>query len=575
MFIKQYFQWLRVCLNRLALYSSLLLAVGGLSHSQAHAQESFLDLVPAETPYFLDYKMVDQAIQMMPKTLPDMKMDLTLIDSASEKLMILFMQDFMKHYNQKTLAQLGLKDIQDFHIGIYGLGIWPVLTLAVEKQGLFTRWFVKTSKKAGLKLSQEGRSLKLSLAPEASLILSFVGKSWVTIALVPTELQKEMLPYLNGTKKPVNSIQDSGQITRWAKEISSAKEILMAVNVERIIKTLLGRGEGLNKSFAMVGDLISKAVPKSCVDDYLEFSKAIPYILGGFKMSSKGFGGVSLFKFSPELAKVTQGFLAESSYELKADGHLINLSLALNLKAIVAGMQQFMQAKIEKPFTCPNLLRSFNPQKLQMLLSQVMMVPPFAYDLIGVSVVVKEINPSPQAQVVINAKNVSNLLNIAKSFNPQFAQVKLPAVGAPPALLEGLPIPPNFKVMVQVYKNALGLSLGVGQSEDLQKTLKGKANLNPSLFKLSYNLGRFFKMFSNMIESTKKFKRKSQEAKYKMELEQAKLNGTKAPTPPKFDDDLDPIDMLQKSMSGMVSFKFNFDSRGFVVNSIMQPSAQP
>ena len=564
-------------LSRLAILFGILIFSNGLSLSTVLAKDTFLDLVPSETPYFMNYKMSQQTLKMVPKKLPEFQKDLSETDSAREKLLSLMLKDFIAHYNQKKLADIGLRDVKNFHFGVYGLGLWPVLNFAVKDQAKFTRWLVRNTKKAGVVVSKKGSSLNIEISSKASLILSYVSKSWINLALMPKQFAEEMLPYLNGTKKPKSNIVNSGQLASWAKEVSSSPELLSTINFERIIQSLLNHGQGFNKRFAWINDQIIKKVPQSCVSDYLELAKAIPYLISGNEQSETGkLKATFLLKLAPEIAQVTQTFSAQSAYTLKSKDYLMGLSYALNIKAIVSGLQQAFQARIQKPFTCPNLLKAgLNPQKLQMLTSQLMMVPPFIYDVVGLSVLVKEIMPNPRVQLVINAKNVSNLVNIVKSLNPRFAQIKIPAIGAPAEALQGLPIPPNYKVIAQTYQNALGLSLGDGESSDLKKSLSSKPVEKPEVVSLSYNLERFFKLIEEFLDNTLKLQRKVKKLSYKNALEQAKLNGTPLPSPPEFKDELNPLDLFAEAMKGSINMTVKFDSRGILIQSNMAGNTQP
>ena len=165
--------------------------------------------------------------------------------------------------------------------------------------------------KAGVIVSKKGSSLNIEISSKASLTLSYVSKSWINLALMPKQFAEEMLPYLNGTKKPKSNIVNSGQLTSWAKEVSSSPELLSTINFETIIQIFLNHGQGFNKRFAWVDDQIIKRVPQNCVPDYLELAKAIPYVISGIEQFESGKTKATfLLKLAPEIAQVTQTFSA-------------------------------------------------------------------------------------------------------------------------------------------------------------------------------------------------------------------------------------------------------------------------
>ena len=68
-----------------------------------------------------------------------------------------------------------------------------------------------------------------------------------------------------------------------------------------------------------------------------------------------------------------------------------------------------------------------------------MMIPPFLYDIQGVSFVLDKLQPIPSGAAIISAKNVMNLINIGRSMKPELAELGLPAVNAGPQVLKPPP----------------------------------------------------------------------------------------------------------------------------------------
>ena len=101
---------------------------------------------------------------------------------------------------------------------------------------------------------------------------------------------------------------------------------------------------------------MTMAVPASCIDDYLELAMAVPYLISSVgKPGTTDVKAKVLLRFAFEIAQVTQTFSVQSAHTLTSKDHLIQLSFSLNSKAIVDGLQKAFQAKIQKPFICPNL----------------------------------------------------------------------------------------------------------------------------------------------------------------------------------------------------------------------------
>ena len=65
------------------------------------------------------------------------------------------------------------------------------------------------------------------------------------------------------------------------------------------------------------------------------------------------------------------------------------------------------------------------------------------------------------------------------------------------------------------------------------------------------------------------------EANYKYDLEQAKLNGTPLFSPPKLEDEPNPLDSFGENVNGLVSIAFKFDARDLLIESSIGGSSKP
>ena len=541
--------------------------------TEARAKKGFLDFVPAETPYLINYKMSEKVVKLLPKEIEAPTETEIMKDKNSGMRMTgLLFRDLIINFNEASLPKLGLTELKDLQIGIHGLGIWPVLSLSVQNQSAFTKWIVRSAKKAGIKPKQEGKSLIIPIQFDSnfksSIAISFIGSYWVNFAIMPTVFTKKMLPYLNGQITPKSSIVTSKQLSTWAKEIGSSEHELSFIGFKRILQTLLGRGEGVNKQFSWIDNSITKGISKPCIDEYIEFSSAMPYLISGMNQNdqSGSYTGKTLLKLSNAVAKVTQSFMPKSLYLGSKDGSLGSFSFGLDIRKTIEGVQALLQHRIQNPFTCQHLIKvGLDSQKLQMMSSQLMMIPPFIYDVQGVSVNVYNVGKEKTGTVILSAKNVVNLLNIAKSMNPTFAKIKLPKVETGPQKLEGIPAPPGVNLMIQLEKNALGLSMGAEQTKILSTILKTDGEPNPSLYSMSYDLGRIMDTFLGYLKAAKSAQKTADEARYKMIVKAAKAEGKEPPPPPKSEDDKVPMEMLKSMNFGQTNISAHFTKEGLEV----------
>ena len=549
----------------------------------AQAEEHFLETVPAETSYLAYFELNQENAKLIPKTLPILSEEEAMRgQSDGSKMLNLIMRDLMIHYRDHSLSSLGLPPLSQFTVGVYGLGLWPVLSLTIAKQATFTQWIAKTAKRAGLTPKVEGSALVFHIADSkqpAELVIAFSSPHRVNVSFMPTLFKDKMLPYLTGKQKPAVSMQRAKMFKSWAREAQLSPTNAMFISLERIAKTLLGRGIGVNKAFPWINNQVVDAVPKSCVKEYLEMISHAPLLIMGrdVNQSANQYTGRAVWKFSKTLAEVTKAFMKESAYIIPNEDSLFSFSLNIDLKAIITALQSFIQTRIQTPYTCPHLSAISQPQKLQMFSSQMMMIPPFIFDVSGFSVSVSQLQPTPKGSVIINAKNIINLLNILKSMKPQASQIVIPKAGEGPQKLEGLPNPAPFDIMIELKKDALGLSVGPDHTQKVSTLLSSAPNAAPPLYAIQYNINLIIDSFKKYIQRVKETSKSATQAAYESQVELAKANGSEPPPPPAPEEDSTPefIQALTDINLGQSTMKMKFTAIGLESSFSIQVNAKP
>lgn len=552
--------------------------------SLATAREHFLDTVPEETPYLVYYEMTDDGFTQFSDTwrkIPLPSDDEILSRSVgAERLISLCMTDLLRAYQTGQVDQLGLPPWSEMKVGAYGLGFWPVVSLAVRDQKRAMKWIVKKAKQAGMKLTQKGNQLQISDKQHVPVKLWVTprGADWMNIALVPQRDADLFLSYVSGVKKPEVSAMASNTLSKLIKRSGIRQDKLVwLLNTRSLLQTLFDRGEGINRHFSLIGDAPLKATAKSCFDEYLQLADTIPFMAFGLTQTPQDRLGLKLFfAFSEQISKVTRTFNSASYYDLPSDQAQVYASSGINLRGIMDGLQQLLQHLLQSPFTCPQLANMAPKEQLQKVSSQLMMFPPFLYDLQGVSVSLDKISPQPRGGLLISAKNIVNLLNIAQGLKPELAQLGLPAVGAGPKLLKAPPgkSPIPFKIYVDLKSDALGVSMGSESVDVVSKAISAQPSGAPALITVSYDTSVLLGPIKQYLRRVHEVQRKVEEERHASEVELAKREGRAPPPALKASDDLD----LDKTFEGYqrlsrVTVSVQFTDRGLevVTESLIRP----
>ena len=561
----------------------ITLCMSSVFGSRADAKNSFLEFVPAETPYLASLEMDDHVKQWMSKDFPILDEAEILMDpNRASRMLGLLAKDLLTHLGDDTTPSLGLPNVTNMKVGLHGLGIWPVLSFALSNQVEFTKWIARSAKKAGLSAQRAGKALVFAIEGSSDLpsaiVVSFPRPNWVSVAFVPDAHRDGMLPYLTGEKSPKVSMERAKMFASWTKEAELSSSYSIYFGIDRFVKSLLGQGLGLNKRFHWINDQLVQSVPPSCIPEYLEIVSAAPYLLAGQarQQPADQFNGKMVWRFSEQVAKVTQSFAAEESYVTPSTDGLVSFSLSMNIKAIIQGIQSFLQYRIQNPYTCPHLAKlGANPQELQMASSKLMLTPPFLFDLRGVSGTLTDIGSVPSGMAAISSKNMMTLIMVAKSMmNPQAAQIKFPPVDGGPQKLEGLPLPPAVEVTAEMKKDALGLSIGSAHIQKVSELLKSEPRKDPPFFEVIYDVSKLLDAAEEYRNMAIQAQKQAQAAQYAREVEMAKARGEEPPPFQGVEEEANPIQMLRDMKMGQLSYSTEFTGLGLEMTFSLDMPAQ-
>ena len=560
----------------LALISLIVLISLGLNLKTAEAQETLLDLIPAETPYLLYYQPDEQMIKMM-KKIPASEFSEEEILSETEpvkRMWGLLSRDLAYFLSGSTDRDLGLTAVNQLRLSVYGLGIWPVFTASVADPDRVKSWIITTAQSAGVSYEMQGELIrfKMSVSPAVpgSLALAFSGSKWVKIAFVPQAFDAEMIPYLTGAKSPRVSMRRARMFNSWTQKAHVKFNSAVWIGIERLTKTILGQGMGLNKKLGWIDDSIAKSLSPACTQEVIELFHHVPYLTFGAPSQNDSdlFRGRVVLKFSDQVARVLKTLSTEGVYLSPVDDALVNLTWSLNLRALIEAAQQLLQALIARPFKCEPIVNAgLTTQRLQAIAAKLMMVPPLVHRIKGLSFTAYDLDPKPRGMLIVSVDQISDVLTMLKSVNPQLSQLQLPAMGAGPQEVTGIPIPPQVELQAELRTHALGFSFGADTTPAVSELLKRPPSSNPPVLSFGYHLGHLIKMITSYLDKVHKTTRKLEEAKYQEQVELAKMKGEAPPPPPQYSDPSTSFDQFKMIEIGALQISFSFTDVGLTIDS--------
>lgn len=507
-------RFLKQLLNTIQLCIAIFVTVASPRFAQADLAE-----IPAETIYAAEIHLSEFlwiaplfSTEIMGASLNDFQ--------KSEDPLELFLSnafdEIFKRSHDGTLSELGINP-KSTVLSVYGIGIWPVLSLQLEDSSRFQAWLFDHLGRQGLqpKSVSEGQiySFRCDPSEEVSCRIAFDhGQNRLKLALILSDKENVFTPYLLGKESLSGSLQSSGELDGLKAKYESDGKSFALFNQKRLVQTLTGKLIGLNADLLPLElKRLSSQLPPSCEQEYIQLIDLIPYTFLGYHqtLTEKRFRFV--LPLNGALSRLHELSTSEA-YSSQQLGELMHFNMAFNFQGLIQLITDLNQYLTSQPFRCPHLQRGQLNEVVAHLTGQLSMVPPLFSGIRGFSFALKNIeippmqkestreSPSIDAALLISATQAPMLLQMLKGFVPQFAQATFPTVDGPASPIQGLELPPTAPPHTMMIKSD-GIGLGIGEQSvsTLPSLMTKEPRSAAPLFYLSYNFSRFMAMLMEMV----------------------------------------------------------------------------
>ena len=469
--------------------------------------KKLLSVIPADTGYLFQLHVNTKSplVKEQARIFNEQKHVLMSMPSQLRPFVKIY-ESLLEHIQRDQMDEIGLSD--DFKIALYGMWLWPVVIQDIKNKDNYIKWLGELS---GSKVTAHPSSpniyrfKNLEGAPFYP-ILGFSGDDLAQIALVNSETEAIIIPYLNGQKTHQKSLYDEGSVQRLAESVQIVGDtMLFWIDTVKIFK-MLTQPKGLHvklRTKEIAEDLErSSARDQHCDREIWGLITKVQAVIGG---NLKGLHTRVLLKLEPQLAADLNKVTAHDILTATPQDGLAGVSLAINAKGVIQVAQKLIQETLDKPFQCRSIKRDLNPQALRQTQAQLAMLPPFATDLQAVSLQIydAEVNlaaPKANATLVLSAKQAPNLMQMAQAFVPMLAQLDLPKTGKGVQAISGLPLPMSLQpVYSQLEANGLGIAIGEQGKKNLKRSISAPQKGPAPLFRVSYDVDQVTKLFKDKL----------------------------------------------------------------------------
>ena len=482
--------------------------------------DAFLNVVPEETAYFANFDSKTLPAKSV-KTLQDgfksnseFRKELNTAASssnASHRFGGLVIGALLDNFVANTFNTIGLA--QRPRLTAYGLGLWPVVMVDLKDSAVFEKWLtsVESTAKISSKIETfEGATYRLYPIEKEVASIFAISKGKAVFAIIPTELNAQMLPYVLGQKKAASSLSISKRLKRlMATYGKNASNIAFLDGVE-LFKTLASKGKGLNKTL-IVKEMSQFNLDAVCVTEITQLLETMPMIVSATTtLNDTVTEGEVVWEMAPSLAKDLMT-IGSTRAGAGTAASLASIGLAIDSGKVIDLIKKSAASVAAKPYKCSELLEL--NRILAQTYGQLMFVPPFAraFKAIDINISGWDVGPnadlassSPRATLVLSAANAPMVFEALKGLVPMLASLPAMTDNGEPVALNQLPLPPYLKAPhIGIGKHAIGLSVGEGEAKNLKTILaSGKTSAAP-LFSFSYDLDGLMKIIKVMAPSSK------------------------------------------------------------------------
>ncbi|HID46561.1 MAG TPA: hypothetical protein EYP34_12510 [Chromatiaceae bacterium] len=488
---------------------------------EAVAKFDLLSLVPADTPYVaassreMPLGLSEKVLQAsgfgindgsLRKELADMDADASDTEQSFTKLLDALLAELEGKMSAKGLESLGVP-INGRSL-IYGLGILPVVWAEILDAEKVEALLSRVEERSGMKAETATHgevNYRRFLMDDLVGILAVYDKHLI-MAVLPVKSEVEMLPLVFGETKPTTSLA-GGQF----KEFTAKRKFLGYgdgyVDLVRFAEMALGESQGINADVLNALGISSSDLSPACRSFVKTTIQSVPLISFGFTdVTDSGYAIKAMVETSPGVAGWLQKMASPVPGVGVANEGLLSFGAGFNLPQIRDGVKAMLRNFAETGKGCELVDEEGLAQAMQGI---DMMLNPMLAGIKGFNVTINDIEMDVQtmspksldAQLLLAAADPKGMFSMLGMFNPQLAQLDIPADGTPVKVpLETMSpmAPPTYAA---IKGEALALKLGEAAPKGIDDVLSAPMAKVPPIFAMNYNAGKLFDVVGPPMKS--------------------------------------------------------------------------
>ncbi len=475
-----------------------------------------LNHVPADTPFVLanleplPADVVDAWLLRFGPVLVDLQgsldelrqglqdSEITVDGVDHTQVMDAVLAEFDGKLNRQGLESLGFS--LESTSAIYGQGLFPVLRIGLGDAEAFRATIARIEANSGQsipELEYQGVSYwRASGDAEPMALYAAILDDHVVLTAAPSSRESEFLPGLLGLELPDASLGTNGALSALNREKGFSPYGSGWVDLSRVADELFESDSTTATWMADMGDFDPSAIDPACKREARLATGFVPRLVAGTrKLDADSMALRYQVETNSLLGGQLERLVADVPPASTDPAHRASASLSLQAGRVREFLLDSANALAAAPFECPQLQElNVQVQELANTLNQPM--PPFIGNLKGFRAELASIDPAdPQPDNVrgrlsLEMESPQMVIGMASMMVPGFEDLQIEPGADPVALPQELMAvrTPEFEAYAVMSKDAIGVSIGPGQSDGLRDFLDENGNADGVFFSVDYDM---------------------------------------------------------------------------------------
>lgn len=492
-----------------------LAACGGDNESQTYAANPLLELVPADTPFVManlepvPADIVDAYMARITPVLMEMQSSLEDLriaiedgsisaEDGSTALLEAVLAELDGNMNREGMESMGLS--MESHSVVYGHGLFPVMRAGIADANRARDLVARVELNSGQSVPQldfQGISYWRFAESDMPMALYLaILDDHIVMTAAPPLHEAEFLPALLAIEAPAESMADSGALSELTSDKGFSPYLSGYMDISEVVDEMFDADSVTARWMTDMGDFDLAAVDPACEREASLISLAVPrLVMGATEITADRIGMQYEVETNALIGSQLAKLVGDVPMAPSGGSNMVNASLSLEMGALVQFLRESATTLSKVPFECPQL-RDMNVQVQQMAETLNQPMPPFIGNLRGFRAQLLEIDPAnPQPEnmrgmLSLEMESPQMVIGMASMMIPGFENLQIEPGADPVQLPRDLMMvaTPDIEVYAVMSKNAIGISMGKGQRDQLRGFLDEKGSSDTAFFSFEYDM---------------------------------------------------------------------------------------